>query len=247
MYVDELGAPALSETSRKVPARDRIPLVIASASYFFGTLWAKLLTQRVGQRTHIHPSVRYWWPSHITIGSDCEIRFGTFLDARSTVPISISIGDDCRIKDYVGLAAYGGEIRLGCNVLVGRLSTIFGHGGVYIGDYTMLGPNTAVLSGNHVTFLKMRPFQQFGTTKEPIHIAENVWVGSNTCILGGSKIDKDVVVAAGAVVRGHLESGWIYGGVPAKKLKRLSDVKPADLRTYLRSWDLFTLHSGNRP
>jgi acetyltransferase-like isoleucine patch superfamily enzyme len=48
-------------------------------------------------------------------------------------------------------------------------------------------------------------------------------VGSRSTFLPGSSTDDDVVVAAGSVVHGHLEHGWIYGGVPAKKIKPIPD------------------------
>ena len=35
-------------------------------------------------------------------------------------------------------------------------------------------------------------------------------------------IEDNVVVAAGAVARGHLNGGWYYGGVPAKPIKPIA-------------------------
>ncbi|MGA9348052.1 MAG: acyltransferase [Anaerolineae bacterium] len=184
-------------------------------------------------------SVRYWSPSRIWIGANCEIRHGTFLDARSSKDIAIQIGDGSRIKDYVGFATYGGEIQLSKNVLVGRCSTIFGHGGVYIGNNTMISPHTLIVSTDHLAYLGNTPFQGQGFTREPIYIGENVWIGANACILAGSTIASNVVVGAGAVVRGSLPSGWLYGGIPAEPIKPLDVVhKPEDLTVYTRDWDL---------
>lgn len=218
--------------------RDKTNQQIASLDYIIGTLIAKSKVNHLGAGSRVHPSVKYWYPTRIWIGSNCEIRHGTFLDARSKEKIGISIGDGSRIKDYVGFMAYGGQIILGRNVLVGRCSTIFGHGGVYIGDNTMLSPHIMIVSSNHLAYLDGTPFQEQGFTKEPIHIGENVWVGAQTCILGGSEIASNLVIAAGAVVNGILESGWIYGGVPAKPIKRLEISKPKELVTYYRDWSL---------
>lgn len=55
-----------------------------------------------------------------------------------------------------------------------------------------------------------------------IIIGEDCWIASNVTVLGPCEIEDNVIVAAGAVVlAGRLESGWIYGGVPAKKLKQI--------------------------
>ncbi|MBT2503853.1 DapH/DapD/GlmU-related protein [Curtobacterium sp. ISL-83] len=55
----------------------------------------------------------------------------------------------------------------------------------------------------------------------PVSIGERVWIGGRAVILPGAVIDDDVVVAAGAVVSGHLRSHGVYGGVPAKRIREL--------------------------
>jgi acetyltransferase-like isoleucine patch superfamily enzyme len=187
--------------------QDKAVYWAGSLEYAIGTLIARVLIQKIGQGSRIHVSVKYWRPSSIVVGANCEIRHGTFLDARSKDHIGIRIDDGARIKDYVGLAAYNGEIRIGRNVLIGRCTTIHGHGGVYIGDDSMLGPHILIVSNNHLAYLNGTPFQEQGMTYEATHIGANVWIGGNACILAGSIIEPDVVVAAGAVVRGTLQSG----------------------------------------
>lgn len=55
-------------------------------------------------------------------------------------------------------------------------------------------------------------------------IGDNVLVGMGAIIMDDAKVADNVLIAAGAVVleRAKLESGFIYGGVPAKKLKALT-------------------------
>ena len=218
--------------------QDKVSYWIASLEYVVGTWIARILLHRVGSGSRVHVSVRYWSPSRIWIGANCEIRHGTFLDARSSKDIAVRIGDGSRIKDYVAFATYGGEIQLGKNVLVGRCSTIFGHGGVYIGNSTMISPHTMIISTDHLAYLSSTPFQEQGFTREPIHIGENVWIGANACILAGTTIAANVVVGAGAVVSGDLAGGWLYGGIPAEPIKPLDVHKPEDPTVYARDWDL---------
>lgn len=55
----------------------------------------------------------------------------------------------------------------------------------------------------------------------PITIGEGCWIGANAIILPGVTIGNGVVVAAGAVVAKDLASNAVYGGVPAKLIRKL--------------------------
>lgn len=227
-------------SNKNLSIADSINKSVCKLDYFIGSFWAKKLLRSVGGRCQIHRSVKYWNPSKIIIEDDCEIRHGVFLDARSQEEVGIKIGSQSRIKDYVGVAAYGGQIILGNNVLVGRCCTIFGHGDIFIDRYTMLAPNVSVLSSNHLTALNGKPFQEQGEVCRSVHIQENVWIGANVTILAGSIIESNVVVAAGAVVTGYLKSGCLYAGVPAKLIKELSsEERGQELKIRLRNWDLY--------
>ena len=54
-----------------------------------------------------------------------------------------------------------------------------------------------------------------------IIIESNVFIGANCVVLPNSTIQKDVVVASNSTVKGVLESGYLYGGNPAKKIKKV--------------------------
>jgi acetyltransferase-like isoleucine patch superfamily enzyme len=219
---------------------DKISCWHSALGYARGSLIARLMLRSIGSHCEIHSSVKYWCPSKVVIGNHCEIRQGAFLDARSQNEIGITIGDGCRVKDYVGLAAYGGTIQLGRRVLVGRCTTIFGHGGVAIGDHSMLGPGCMIVSSNHLAYMDILPFQDLGFTREFIEIGSNVWLGGNVSVLAGSKIGANSIIAAGTVVNNDLEGNWIYGGIPARKLKPIDTKKPADIVTHTKDWGLLS-------
>jgi len=56
-------------------------------------------------------------------------------------------------------------------------------------------------------------------------IEDEVLIGMGAIIMDLAVVQKHVIVAAGAVVLENsvLESGWIYGGTPAKKIKELDE------------------------
>lgn len=57
-----------------------------------------------------------------------------------------------------------------------------------------------------------------------IEIGNNVFIGSDTIVLGDVKIGSNVVVAAGAVVNKDIPSGCVVGGVPARYLGSFEDI-----------------------
>ena len=76
-------------------------------------------------------------------------------------------------------------------------------------------------------------------------IHDRVLIGMKAVILDHVVIQSNVLVAAGAVVLSGttLESGWIYGGVPAKPIKKLNEEqiqfhisRTADAYTMYSSW-----------
>ena len=89
--------------------------------------------------------------------------------------------------------------------------------GIFIGDYTNLGPNVGILSKNHDTInntiYKAAP---------AIQIGQFCWVGMNAVILPGIQLGDFTVVGAGAVVtKSFIEGYCILGGSPAIIIKHL--------------------------
>jgi acetyltransferase-like isoleucine patch superfamily enzyme len=205
-------------------------------SYKVGS-WAAVHLFRVTDKsTWVHWSVKYRMPSQIKVDSYCELRRGVLLDARSRITPSIIIGNHCRIKEYASLLAYGGRIELKDNVLVGPGTCMYGHGGISIGSYSMLGGGITLSSANYACNLSSAPFQRQGYVLRPVKISSNVWIGNNSTILGVS-IPENVIVGAGSVVTHDLESGFVYAGNPAKKIKPISVKGPEKVR--YRDWRSF--------
>jgi acetyltransferase-like isoleucine patch superfamily enzyme len=187
-----------------------------------GSLLARLKGCHVGRGAQIAWSVKLHHGRSIVLGDGVEVLRNSTLDATSTVSgTSLEIGSGSRIKENVWCACYGGSIAIGRQVLIGRNSVLYGHGDIVVGDYTMIGPNVTIVSSEHVYWADDGSFQAQGFTRESIEIGENVWIGANCVVLGGSRVERDVVVGAGAVVTETLRSGYVYAGVPARLLRPL--------------------------
>ena len=74
------------------------------------------------------------------IGEDCILDPGAeawhgLMRARRG---RISMGAHCQLERGALLHPWGGSIRLGCNVFLGPYAVVYGHGGVEIGDQTLI-------------------------------------------------------------------------------------------------------------
>ncbi|GAA4679878.1 acyltransferase [Frondihabitans cladoniiphilus] len=91
---------------------------------------------------------------------------------------------------------------------------------VTIGTDTAIGMQVLIITSHHE--IDESGAWTAEATGRPVTIGKRVWIGGRATILPGAVIEDDVVVAAGAVVAGRLESHGVYGGVPAKRIRELT-------------------------
>ncbi len=113
----------------------------------------------------------------------------------------------------------GRKLVLGDDVDLATGVLITTDGGVSIGDRTLVGYGTKILSSNHnVPKLPGRIFDS-GHTKAPVMIVKDAWLGANCIILPGVTIGDGAIVAAGSVVTKDVPPNVFVGGIPAKIIK----------------------------
>lgn len=111
----------------------------------------------------------------------------------------------------------GKNIYVGKGVFINCCCHFQDHGGVYIGDNVLIGSHVVFATINH----GLSPEKRHDNIPSPIHVGNNVWIGSSAVILPGVAIGDNSVIAAGAVVTRDVPSNTVAGGVPARILKRL--------------------------
>ena len=111
------------------------------------------------------------------------------------------------------------KISFGKNVLINSNSYIYGKGEIEFGDNVLVSPNCSIVSGDH-EISGVDPMILQESKEQKIIIGDNVWIGANVVITGGVTIGSGCVIGAGAVVTNDTEDNYIYGGVPAKKIKK---------------------------
>jgi tetrahydrodipicolinate N-succinyltransferase len=63
---------------------------------------------------------------------------------------------------------------------------------------------------------------------KPVVIEDEVLVGANAVVLEGVRVGRGSVVAAGAVVVRNVPRGTVVAGVPAKVIKKVTDIDRKD-------------------
>lgn len=121
-----------------------------------------------------------------------------------------------------GFSVVGGarNLSIGPGVFVNKSVSIECVAPVTIGAGTAIGMRASILTSHH-------DIDQAGrwsavATGRPVVVGERVWIGAGALILPGADIADDVIVAAGAVVTGRLESHGIYAGVPARRIREFT-------------------------
>ncbi|MGR6743379.1 acyltransferase [Microbacterium sp. F1-18] len=90
---------------------------------------------------------------------------------------------------------------------------------ITIGARCLIGMGTKLITGTH----KMGGADRRGgpAYARAVTIEDGCWLGANVTVLPGVTIGRGSVVAAGAVVSSDLPANGLYGGVPAKLIRKL--------------------------
>lgn len=145
-------------------------------------------------------------PGWIHIGS------GTLVGPHSTLSVGYGVGDP-RIDERV--------LIIGDRCVLGTRTTITAHERIEIGDAVFFGQNVFVTDASHGYQDPDVPIGRQWGPHQPVSIGAGTWVGHGAVILPGARIGRNVVVAAGAVVRGVVEDHAVVAGSPARVVRRL--------------------------
>src|SRR5262249_7397536 len=86
-----------------------------------------------------HPGTRV--PTDARIATTCKLELETGGSGR--------LGRACQLTHFTVIAPYGWVVDLGDRVYIGHHSVVYGHGGVKIGDCTMLAAQVTVVAMSH--------------------------------------------------------------------------------------------------
>lgn len=118
----------------------------------------------------------------------------------------------------------GDDVDLALEVLI----TCGAGAKVRIGDRTLVGYRTQIISANHVVPPKGQRIFDAGHERKDITIGSDVWIGANCLILGGVTIGEGAVVAGGSVVTRPVPAFAIVAGVPARIIRWREGAEPTN-------------------
>lgn len=131
-----------------------------------------------------------------------------------------SCGENIRIGKNVSLINIKG-LTLGSNISIHDNCYLDAAGGIIIKDNVSIAHNTSIISSNHSWEDESKPIKYNPLIPAQIIINEDVWIGCGVRVLAGVNIASRSIIAAGAVVNTNVLSKSIYGGVPAKIIKKI--------------------------
>ena len=143
----------------------------------------------------------------------------------------ISIGENCRFHDYIYLTVWGDNkkevvIAIGNNCNFGAFNHITGTNHIEIGDNCLTGKWVTISDNNHGStekdVLEIPPIKRPISSKGPVIIGNNVWIGEKATILSGVTIGNGAVIGANSVVTTDVPPYAVVAGNPAKIIKKHS-------------------------
>lgn len=90
---------------------------------------------------------------------------------------------------------------------------------ITFGDNVLVGPGVKIFCGNHGTKRNGTPMVFQERSEKDIIIGNDVWIGANSIIVSGAKINDGAIIAAGSVVTKEIPAYAIAAGSPAKVIK----------------------------
>lgn len=154
--------------------------------------------------------ISYPWAS-IFGEAHIEIGAGTMIGALNTLSVGFAPGHDFGDRCV---------ISIGDRVVLGRGSHIVGHERIVIENDVYTGPYVYITDQNHTYRDPELPIGRQWPTDDPVRIGAGSWLGTNVVVLPGADIGRNVVVAAGSIVRGEIPDHSVIAGSPAKVIRR---------------------------
>ena len=129
------------------------------------------------------------------------------------------IGEGCYIEPPLHANWGGRHVHFGKKIYANYNLTLVDDTHIYVGDYTMFGPNVTVATAAHPIEPDLR--EQGLEYNKPIRIGRNCWIGAGVVILPGITIGDNVVIGAGSIVTKDLPDNVVAVGNPCRILRKV--------------------------
>lgn len=131
------------------------------------------------------------------------------------------VGENCYLEPPFHANWGGAHMHLGDSVYANFNFTAVDDSHIYIGSYTMIGPNVTVATAGHPILPELREkAYQFNM---PVHIGRNCWIGAGAVIMPGVTIGDNSVIGAGSVVTKDIPANVVAYGNPCRVAREISE------------------------
>lgn len=131
------------------------------------------------------------------------------------------IGDGCYIEPPFHANFGGAHCHWGSHIYANFNLTMVDDTHIYVGDYTMFGPNVTVATAGHSILPELR--EKAYQYNAPVHIGKNCWLGAGVIVLPGITIGDNVVIGAGSIVTKDLPPNVVAVGNPCRILRKINE------------------------
>ena len=131
------------------------------------------------------------------------------------------IGENCYIEPPLHANWGGHNVHFEKGVHANFNLTLVDDTHIYVGDYTMFGPNVTVATAGHPIDARLRELTyQYNF---PVRIGRNCWIGAGAVITPGVTIGDNTVIGAGSVVTRDIPPNVVAVGNPCSVLRQVSE------------------------
>ena len=131
------------------------------------------------------------------------------------------LGENCYVESPFHANFAGKHVHFGKNIYANFNLTLVDDSHIYVGDYTMIGPNVTIATAGHPINPELRKRGlQYAI---PVHIGKNCWLGAGVVVLPGVTIGDNVVIGAGSIVTRDIPSNVVAAGNPCRILREVGE------------------------
>lgn len=192
-----------------------IPLNISNhwkaAKVYFTTGYKSRYFKYFGEKSIIGLRTSFCGEKFISIGKDVVLNEGVRIHAN--------------YKHEYSTQDFEPEIRIGNNCNIGHQSHITAINKVVIGNNVLTGPSVLITDNAHgeskKEVLHIPPHYRALSSKGPVVIEDNVWIGEGAMIMPNVHIGYGAIIASNSVVTTDVPAYCVVAGIPAKVLKQM--------------------------
>lgn len=154
---------------------------------------------------------------------DFNMTRPTEMDKRNALlkEMFAEIGEGCYIEPPFHSNFGGGHVHFGKFIYANFNLTMVDDTHIYVGDYTMFGPNVTVASAGQPILPELR--EKVYQYNMPVRIGRNCWIGAGAVILPGINIGDNSVIGAGSVVTKDIPANTVAVGNPCRVLREIGE------------------------